>query len=280
MRPCQNGATCESVKGDYTCLCAPGYTGTHCKQGRSCHCHVVSSFLHQHVVLLLASLSSRVRLDMVTIICFFVISFLTFLSLRSPSTVSISYLLLLFSILLTLFPVFSFTAVLPLHSQSSSPPFSLSGYLISASFSSPILPICPAHFSLFLLKNSFTPTSTLSSSILLLSAPFTPTILIQLFTQTCTVFCFYTNILFIIHCAIKCARCFRQRCHLLSFHSPATTIVVSPNDHNLFSQYKHVYFHIMFTFYGNMWSFVDLWVGLLSWPVGLADFQCFEQLTA
>ena len=153
MRPCQNGATCESVKGDYTCLCAPGYTGTHCKQGRSCHCHVVSSFLHQHVVLLLASLSSGVKLAMVTIICFFVISFLTFLSLRPASTVSISYLLLLFSILLTLFPVFSFTAVLPSHSQSSSPPFSLSGYLISLLvFHLPFFPYVQPISACFFLK--------------------------------------------------------------------------------------------------------------------------------
>ena len=55
-------------------------------------------------VLLLAALSSGVRFAMVTVICFFVFSLLTFLSLRSLSPVSNSYLLPLFSILLPLFP--------------------------------------------------------------------------------------------------------------------------------------------------------------------------------
>ena len=63
-----------------------------------------------------------------------------------------------------------------------------------ASFSSLILSMCLANFSLLLinfsLKLSFTQTSTLSSSSLLLSALSTPTILlIQLFSQTCTFFC-------------------------------------------------------------------------------------------
>ena len=52
------------------------------------------------VVLILASLLLRVRLAIVTVVFFFISSFL---SLRSLSTVSHSYLSLLFSILLLLF---------------------------------------------------------------------------------------------------------------------------------------------------------------------------------
>ena len=64
-----------------------------------------------------------------------------------------------------------------------------------ANFLSPILSTCPAHFSplltSFFLKLSFTPTCSLSSSSLLLSTLFSPTILLmQLFSQTCTFCCF------------------------------------------------------------------------------------------
>ena len=56
-------------------------------------------------------------------------------------------------------------------------------HLISANFSSPIPSTCPARFNLllhsFILKLSFAPTSALSSFSLLLSAVFTPKILIQ-----------------------------------------------------------------------------------------------------
>ena len=65
----------------------------------------------------------------------------------------------------------SLNGVLSSHSRSSSPP----SPPLPANVSTPILSTCPSHFSLlltsFFLKLSFPPTSTLSSSRLLSSAP-------------------------------------------------------------------------------------------------------------
>ena len=57
-----------------------------------------------HVVVLVAFLSSGVRVAMVSFALFVLFSFLTFLSIRRLSAVSNSYVLLLLSILLPLFP--------------------------------------------------------------------------------------------------------------------------------------------------------------------------------
>ena len=46
----------------------------------------------------------RMRLGMVNVVFSFIFSFINFLSLRSPSTVSNSYLMLLLSVIITLFP--------------------------------------------------------------------------------------------------------------------------------------------------------------------------------
>ena len=115
---------------------------------------------------------------MVTVVFVFVFSFLTFLSLGYLFIVSNSSLLLSFSILLSLFQI-SLNAVLVFLASFYLSP---SGDRISASCSSPILSTRPPNFDLllinFFLKLSFTPISTLSSSILLLSALFAPTILL------------------------------------------------------------------------------------------------------
>ena len=117
----------------------------------------------QNVVLFLLSLSSGVRFAMVTVIFSFL---LTFLSLRSLSTISKSYLLLLFSILLPLFPGLS--SLLPSHAWSSSLasfyPL-LSGHLLFANFSSPILSTCPAQFSLPGTPHQFLLKTVLHSSL-------------------------------------------------------------------------------------------------------------------
>ena len=88
----------------------------------------------------------------------------------------------------------SLNKVLPSPSLSPSPPFSftfwasdLCQFSISHSFQKNG-PFHPTPHHLFL-KLSFTPTSTLSSSILLLSALFTPRFFMQLFSQTCTFSC-------------------------------------------------------------------------------------------
>ena len=31
--PCQNGATCNNLQNQYTCMCAGGWQGTHCELG-------------------------------------------------------------------------------------------------------------------------------------------------------------------------------------------------------------------------------------------------------
>ena len=128
------------------------------------------------VILLLASLLLGVRLAIVTVIFFFISSFL---SLRS---LSINSLLLFLSVAVVLHSPPTLSNSRYLLTQSSHHILCLLRLLfpstfwasdLFASFSSPILSTWPAHFNLLITKcfltHSFTPTSTLSSSILVLS---------------------------------------------------------------------------------------------------------------
>ena len=95
----------------------------------------------------------------------------TFLSLRSIAPVSNSPIFCCCSPFSShSFPI-SLNAVLPSHSLSSSPPFSLHflGICSLCQFSSPVLSTCPAHFSLllasFFFKLSFTPHTAINKTI-------------------------------------------------------------------------------------------------------------------
>ena len=33
-RPCKNGGTCQNLINDYSCTCAPGYSGKSCETGK------------------------------------------------------------------------------------------------------------------------------------------------------------------------------------------------------------------------------------------------------
>ena len=128
------------------------------------------------VFLHLASLSSGMTSVMVTIVVFFVFSSPTFLTIRSLSTVSNSNHLLVFSIRR------SSPIALSIFLASSFPP--LSGHLISL----PVfhLPSCPCDRPISIYSSpissqnlSLIQTSTLSSSIFLLSALLTPTMVMD-----------------------------------------------------------------------------------------------------
>ena len=112
------------------------------------------------VVLLLLLLSSGVMLAMVTL-------FFSSFFLSSPHFFLIVFSITFSSHCILLFPCLFFPST----------------FWASALFSNCHLPFCPclAHLSFtnFFLKCSFTPTSILSSSILLLTALFTPTILLM-----------------------------------------------------------------------------------------------------
>ena len=130
-------------------------------------------------------------------------------SLRSLSTVSNSYLLLLFSILFKYLLTQSFNCVLSLPHLIF--PSTYWGSVLFASFPSSILSTWLSHFNLlltnFFLKLSFTSTSTLSSCILF-SSLFTPTILlILLFLQTFTFCCLSVSV--IISKPYMCAKVYR-----------------------------------------------------------------------
>ena len=43
--PCANGGTCINAVNDYTCECAPGYTGTDCSDGRVMEFVILSSYV-------------------------------------------------------------------------------------------------------------------------------------------------------------------------------------------------------------------------------------------
>ena len=128
---------------------------------------------------------------MVTVVLFSVVSFPTFLSLPSL-TMSNSFLPV--AVVLHTPLILTSSSLLTQSSHrnlvflaSCSSTFWTS--VLFANYSTPILSTCPAHFNLirtsFFLKRSFTPTSTLSSFILLLSALSTATILlIHLVSQT------------------------------------------------------------------------------------------------
>ena len=42
--PCQNGATCVDQIDSYSCICASGYIGTNCDEGRLCFCPSIFAY--------------------------------------------------------------------------------------------------------------------------------------------------------------------------------------------------------------------------------------------